>query len=1018
MASLPDYAELHCLSNFSFLRGASSAQELVGRAAALGYAALAVTDECTLAGIVRAHVAAKERKLKLIIGSEIRLEDGLKLVLLAPDRRAYGALSSLITVGRRRMRKGAYSLRRADLDALSQSGLLALCLSGSESDYFWVGEKFPDRSWLAVELHHGANDFQKLNQLKETSQRTGLPLAAAGDVHMHARSRRRLQDALTAIRIGRPVTECGYALHPNGERHLRMRASLARIYPLDLMKETLKIAGRCNFSLDELRYEYPQEIVPPGETPASYLRRLAMEGLATRYPDGAPETVRGLVEKELALIAEVRYEAFFLTVYDIVKFAREQKILCQGRGSAANSAVCYCLGITEVDPVNGHALFERFISKERGEPPDIDVDFEHEKREQVIQYIYGKYGRGRAAIAATVISYRSRSALRDLGKALGLGLDEVDRLSKSMAWWDDRSELPQRVREAGLDPDDPRLRQLLALCDELIGFPRHLSQHVGGFVISRGPLAELVPVENAAMEKRTVIQWDKDDLEALGLLKVDVLALGMLSALRRTLCFVSEEKKKPFGLSDIPADDPAVYEMIRRADTVGVFQIESRAQMSMLPRLKPANFYDLVIEVAIVRPGPIQGDMVHPYLRRREGKEKADYPSKEVEKVLERTLGVPIFQEQVMQIAMVAAGFSAGEADELRRAMAAWKKKGGLHAFEAKLKNGLREHGYTEEFAARIYKQIHGFSDYGFPESHSASFAQLAYFSAWLKHRHPAAFLAALLNSQPMGFYAPSQLIQDARRHGVEVRAADVSLSQWDCTMENAAVRLGLRMVGGLSAAAGERIVASRPCACVEEIAKHAGLSSKDLNCLAAAGALQSLAGHRRNAHWVSSGIEKHPPMNIHPVEEIPSLPPPSEGEEIVADYASLGFTLGRHPVALLRKTLFSRNFLDAKTLNQLPHGSRVRTAGLVTCRQHPDTRTGVVFVTLEDESGNVNVVVWNDLFKRYRRELLGSSLLGVEGVVESESGVVHLIAKRFVDHTPLLTDLPGSLAVRSHDFH
>jgi len=1011
--SLPAYAELHCLSNFSFLRGASSAEELAGRAAALGYAALAVTDECSLAGIVRAHVAAKKCGLKLIVGSEVRLEDGLKLVLLAPDRRAYGGLSSLITTGRRRMQKGAYSLCRADLDAASQSGLLALCISGSEPDYFWVREKFPDRSWLAVELHHEANDSQKLNQLKETSQRTGLPLVAAGDVHMHLRSRRRLQDALTAIRVGRPVAECGYALHPNGERHLRMRSTLERVYGAGLMQASLEISDRCGFSMDELRYEYPEEIVPPGDTPASYLRRLVMEGLGTRYPGGAPESVRGLVEKELALIAEVRYEAFFLTVYDIVRFAKQARILCQGRGSAANSAVCYCLGITEVDPVNGHALFERFISKERGEPPDIDVDFEHERREEVIQYVYGKYGRGRAAIAATVISYRSRSAVRDLGKALGLSLDEVDKLSKSMAWWDDRSELPARVREAGLDPDDRRLRQLLALCDELVGFPRHLSQHVGGFVIARGPLAELVPVENAAMAKRTVIQWDKDDLEALGLLKVDVLALGMLSALRRALEYAGIEK-----LQDIPRDDPEVYEMIRRADTVGVFQIESRAQRSMLPRLKPENFYDLVIEVAIVRPGPIQGDMVHPYLRRREGKEKADYPSLAVKGVLERTLGVPIFQEQVMQIAMVAAGFTAGEADELRRAMAAWKKKGGLHAFEAKLKNGLREHGYTEEFAARIYKQIHGFSDYGFPESHSASFAQLAYFSSWLKHHHPAAFLAALLNSQPMGFYSPSQLIQDARRHGVEVRPADVSLSQWECTLENGAVRLGLRVVGGLAAAAGERIVANRPCASVEELAGRAGLSRRDLNCLAAAGALQSLAGHRRNARWVSAGVEKHPPMSIHPLEGALDLPPPSEGEEIVADYASLGFTLGRHPLALLRKILSSKNLLDAKTLNQQPHGSRVRTAGLVTCRQHPDTRTGVVFVTLEDESGDVNVVVWNDLFKRYRRELLAATLLGVEGVVEREGGVVHLIARRCIDRSPLLAGLPGPLAVASHDFH
>jgi error-prone DNA polymerase len=792
-----------------------------------------------------------------------------------------------------------------------------------------------------------------------------------------------------------------------------MRATLEQVYGPALLQETLAIAERCRFSLGELRYEYPEEIVPAGETPTSYLRRLALEGLERRYPEGAPESVRALIEKELALIAEVRYEAFFLTVYDIVKFAREKKILCQGRGSAANSAVCYCLGITEVNPKDGNALFERFISKERGEPPDIDVDFEHERREEVIQYIYGKYGRERAAIAATVISYQPRSALRDLGKALGLGLAEVDRLSKTMAWWDGRSTLPERMREAGLDPEDHRLCHLLKLCDELIDFPRHLSQHVGGFVISRGPIAELVPVENAAMEGRTVIQWNKDDLESLGLLKVDVLALGMLSALRRMLEFTGIKK-----LQDIPADDRDVYRMICRADTIGVFQIESRAQMSMLPRLKPKNLYDLVIQVAIVRPGPIQGGMVHPYLRRRQGLEEVKYPSKDVEKVLERTLGVPIFQEQVMQLAIVAAGFTPGEADQLRRAMATWQKKGGLRQFEAKLKEGMRDRGYEPEFAERIYLQIHGFSDYGFPESHSASFAQLAYFSSWLKCHHPAAFLAALLNSQPMGFYAPAQLIQDAKRHGVEVHAADAMLSQWECTLEQSSVRLGLRMVGGLAAAAGKRIVASRPCASVAELAQRAGLSRKDLKNLADAGALQSLAGHRRDARWTAAGVESRPPMNVHVIEQLPSLAAPTEAEDITADYDSLGFTLGRHPLALLRQILSSQGFSSAENLNRLRHGRQVRTAGLVTCRQRPGTASGVVFVTLEDESGCVNVVVWNDLVERYRKELLGARLLGVEGRVESSDGVVHLIARRFTDHTPLLASLLGRLEVTSHDFH
>jgi error-prone DNA polymerase len=1021
MASLPEqpglpaYAELHCLSNFSFLRGASHAEELVGRAAELGYSALAVTDECSLAGIVRAHVAAKKGGIKLLVGSEIRFEDGLKLVLLAPDRKAYGALASLITTGRRRARKGAYSLSRRDLEARTADGLLALLLSESEADARWIAERFPGRGWLAAELLCGPNDSRKLRQLEKISGSTGLPLVAAGDVHMHARSRRRLQDTLTAIRLGRTVGECGAALYPNGERHLRARVRIAQLYPSDLIKESIKIAERCSFSLDELGYEYPEELVPMGETPASHLRNLALQGMAGRFPKGAPPNVRAMVERELALIAELRYEAFFLTVEDVVRFARSEGILCQGRGSAANSAVCYCLGITEVDPQNGNVLFERFVSKERDEPPDIDVDFEHERREEVIQYIYRKYGRERAALAATVIRYQTRSAARDLGKALGLSLSEVDRLSKTLSWWDDRSELPDRVREAGFDPQRLEIRHLLALIDELVGFPRHLSQHVGGFVISRGPLAELVPVENAAMEKRTVIQWDKDDLESLGLLKVDVLALGMLTALHRAMDFIGLQK-----LQDIPKEDPLVYGMIQKADTIGVFQIESRAQMSMLPRLKPKEFYDLVIQVAIVRPGPIQGGMVHPYLRRRDGKEPEDYPSKAVKGVLQRTLGIPIFQEQVMRLAIVAAGFTADEADQLRRAMAAWKKKGGLEPFEKKLKDGMAANGYAAQFSDQIYRQILGFGEYGFPESHSASFALLAYYSAWIKCHHPAAFLASLLNSQPMGFYQPSQLVQDARKHGVEVRPADAELSGWDCTIESNAVRLGLRMAGGFGEAAGKRVVASRPHASVADLARRAGLNRKDLKCLAAAGALQSLAGHRRSAHWAASGVEKETaflPPAMEAKGEV-EFEPPAEGEEILADYASLGLTLGRHPLALLRNDLESLGVTTAENFLFKRHGSIAQAAGLVTCRQRPDTRSGVVFVTLEDESGCVNVVVWSDLFERQRKELLGARLLGVEGVVQREGLVIHLLARRFIDHSRLLGRLLGPLELRSHDFH
>ena len=1010
MACLPDYAELHCLSNFSFLRGASHPEELVGRAAALGYAALALTDECSLAGMVRAHVAAREHQLKLIVGAELRLEDGTQLALLATDRRSYGVLSSLIATGRRRGKKGSYALARADIEACAASGLLALLVAG---DGHWLAAHFPGRAWIAAELHCGSNDRARLDALRELSRACGLPLVASGDVHMHLRSRRRLQDALTAIRLGTPLERCGRALYPNAERHLRARVRLAQLYPPELLAETLAIAERCAFSLDELRYEYPEELVPQGETPAGWLAKLTAEGLVQRFPCGVPAKVRALVEHELRLIAELRYEAFFLTVHDVVRFARAQGILCQGRGSAANSAVCYALGITEVDPARMATLFERFVSKERDEPPDIDVDFEHQRREEVIQYLYAKYGRERAALAATVICYRPRSAVRDLGKALGLAQEQVERVARSLAWWDGRRVLPERLAEAGLDPANPVLGRLVLLTGELVGFPRHLSQHVGGFVISRGPLAELVPIENAAMPGRTVIQWDKDDLEALGLLKVDVLALGMLSAIRRALDSVGMK------MQDIPAEDPAVYAMVQKADTIGVFQIESRAQMSMLPRLRPESFYDLVIEVAIVRPGPIQGGMVHPYLRRRRGLEPVVYPSEAVKNVLERTLGVPIFQEQVMQLAVVAAGFSPGEADRLRRSMAAWKRKGGLEPFEQRLVQGMLERGYRREFAEGLYRQILGFGEYGFPESHSASFALLVYVSAWLKCHHPAAFCAALLNSQPMGFYAPAQLVQDAQRHGVTVLPPDAGASDWDCTLQAGALRLGLRMVGGLSAAAAGRIVAARaagPFASVEDLARRAALERRDLRCLAQGGALAAFAGHRRQAHWAVAGLRaptgilREAPLG----EPLAQLPAPGEGEDIVADYASLGLTLGRHPLALLRARLQGLRLMPAEALRERPHGSLARAAGLVTCRQRPDTASGVVFVTLEDETGTVNVIVWRDLVERQRRELLGARLLGVEGAIERDGEVVHLIARRLTDHSRLL----GSLLARSRDFH
>jgi error-prone DNA polymerase len=888
---------------------------------------------------------------------------------------------------------------------------------------------------------------------------------------MHVRARRALQDTLTAIRLRTPIAECGYALFANGERHLRSRARLATIYPPALLAETLEIAARCRFSLDELRYEYPEEIVPQGETPASWLRKLTERGLVRRYDPHAgddavlrgdhafrcakvPEEVRDLVEYELALISELRYEPYFLTVEDIVSFAKSQGILCQGRGSAANSAVCYALGITEVDPARGSTLFERFISKERNEPPDIDVDFEHQRREEVMQYVYNKYGRHRAALAATLITYRPRSAVRDVGKALGLDLAQVDRLAALFAWWDGRAVHPDRVREAGFDPENPVLRRLIALAGKVIGFPRHLSQHVGGFVIARDLLERMVPVENAAMPDRTVIQWDKDDLDAMGLLKVDCLALGMLSAIRRTFDLMNgfyPHLQNRFGIASIPAEDPAVYEMIQRADTIGVFQIESRAQQSMLPRLRPACFYDLVIEVAIVRPGPIQGGMVHPYLRRRQSKEKVTYPSDAVKAVLERTLGVPIFQEQVMQLAIVAAGFTPGEADRLRRSMAAWRRRGGLEAFEQRLIDGMAQRGYEEAFARQIYQQILGFGEYGFPESHSASFALLVYVSSWLKCYEPAAFCGALLNSQPMGFYAPAQLVQDARRHGVEVRPPDVTISDWDCTLEavegsstvipaqagiqrlssttldprfrgddqRPALRLGLRMVRSLTEAAALRIMNARrtaPFASVADLAHRAMLDRRDLAALADGDALAALAGHRHSAVWKVAGVQRLPELLAGSAasESDPALRAPTEGQDIVADYRRLGLTLRRHPLALLRSHLRTRRLATAKEIAASADRKLVRTAGIVIGRQKPDTASGVIFMTLEDETGSTNVVVWRDLQERQRREVLGARLLAVYGRVEREGDVVHVLAGRLVDLTPLLGELP----TRSRDFH
>jgi error-prone DNA polymerase len=1031
------YAELHTLSNFSFLRGASQPEELVIQARELGYRALAITDDCSLAGVVRAHVAAKEHKLPLIIGAELNCVDNLKLVALATDRASYGALSRLISRARRASAKGSYALKRADLEN-TLDGCLVVWLPPAgraplpqhDEDGRWLRERFTGRLWIGVELLTGGFDMRRLELLEALGKALELPRVAAGDVHMHRRSRRALQDVLTAIRLGKPLQAAGYAVFPNGERCLRPLQRLRELYPAPLLAQTIEIAERCTFKLDELRYEYPEEIVPAGATPTSHLRALTEQGCAYRWPAGVPDAVRENIEHELRLIAELKFEPFFLTVHDVVQYARSQGILCQGRGSAANSTVCYCLGVTEVDPSRMAMLFERFISKERNEPPDIDVDFEHERREEVIQYIYGKYGRERAALAATVICYRPRSALRDVGKALGLDLAQVDKLARGMQWWDGQRIDPDRIRASGFDPEDPVIARLIALAAEILSFPRHLSQHVGGFVIARGRLDELVPIENAAMPDRTVIEWDKDDLDALGLLKVDVLGLGMLSAIRRAFQLINEfgglsKGTGKLDLATVPGEDKAVYDMICRADTVGVFQIESRAQMSMLPRLRPRNYYDLVIEVAIVRPGPIQGEMVHPYLRRRNGEEAVTYPSEAVEAVLKRTLGVPIFQEQVMQLAIVAAGFSPGEADQLRRAMAAWKRKGGLEPFQRQLIDGMRERGYPESFAHQIFKQILGFGEYGFPEAHAASFALLVYTSAWLKHYEPAAFCAALINSQPMGFYAPAQLVRDARSHGVEVRAVDVTSSDWDCTLERRtdgrpALRLGLRLVKHLSSEGATRLLAARVTRAfdsIADLAERGELDRRDLTALAAADALAGLTGHRHRAVWQVSGVERALPLlpaALAQEEGIPLLRAPREGQDIVADYGSTGLTLRRHPLCLLREKLQRRGVLSTQDLWDQPNGAKVITAGLVITRQRPGSAGGVTFVTMEDETGHVNLIVWNNVAVAQRAALLESRLLEVQGKLQREGDVQHVIAQRLTNLSAML----GDLTVASRNFH
>ncbi|HDR9141222.1 TPA: error-prone DNA polymerase [Burkholderia vietnamiensis] len=1041
--ALPEYAELQCASNFSFLHGASTAEELVARAAQLGYHAIAITDECSLAGVVRAHVEAKAAGLPLIIGAHFQLTraDGapaLAFTALAMNRNGYGNLCEVVSLARMRSKKGSYRLAPLDLEhpepPFTHLRGLPDCIAILTPDFpadeprlasqlEWFAQVFGDRARIALTLHARAMDDIHRAAVERVAERLDVRVVATSWPVMHVRSRKPLQDVLSAIRLGRPIAECGYDLAPNAERHLRSRLRLANLYPADALAETVRVARRCSFSLEDLHYEYPDDMASPGQTPADYLRQETFIGAHRRFPAGIPVDVQAQLEHELALIVELKYEGYFLTVYDIVRFARQQGILCQGRGSAANSAVCYCLGITEVDPARSSMLFERFISRERNEPPDIDVDFEHQRREEVMQYIYTKYGRDRAALTGAVTTYRPRSALREAGKALGVDPAIVDRVAKSHHWFDSREDLLARFAEAGLDPEAPLNQQWAAFAAQLLGYPRHLSQHSGGFVISRTKLSRLVPIENAAMENRTVIQWDKDDIDALGILKIDILALGMLSMVRRALEIISDKRGEPFELQDIPPEDPATYEMLCRGDSMGVFQVESRAQMSMLPRLQPRCFYDLVIEVAIVRPGPVQGGMVHPYLRRRQGLEPVSYPSEDVKKALARTLGVPIFQEQVMQVAMLAAGFSAGEADQLRRAMAAWKRKGGLQAYHDRLVNGMLVRGYDREFAEAIFSQIQGFGEYGFPESHAASFALLVYASAWLRRHQPAVFLTALLNSQPMGFYTPAQLLQDAQRHGVSVLPIDVNASTWDSVIEGAStsgpVRLGLSLLRGMREQTASRIElarAVRPFADIADLARRAELDRHDLQVLARANALRPLAdAGRRVALWQAAAATPDRDMlrgTAHD-DSAPALREPGEGQEIVSDYRAMGFSLGRHPLALLRDRLLEERLLPAAQLAALRNRQLARACGLVTVRQRPSTAKGVLFITLEDETGQTNVIVWPTVAEQYRREALGASLLAVYGIWQTDGKVKHLIAKRLVDRSELL----GALRSESRDF-
>ncbi|MCC4854418.1 error-prone DNA polymerase [Vibrio lentus] len=1021
------YSELFCQSNYSFLEGASHAEELVLQADFLRYKALAVTDECSVAGIVKVHSAIKQHKLSLkqIVGSMFWLNEECQVVLLCPNRKAYAELCRIITNARRRSSKGHYQLSEWDIMSAKHCFILWLPQQKNEDAHWgqWLSQHHSGRLWIGLQRHLKQTDQQYTDYCVELSQHHQLPITACGGVLMHNANRLPLQHSLTAIKYQRPITEVGSHLLANAERCLRSINKISHIFKAEWLEESNRIAELCEFDLDSLRYEYPSELIPQDETPMSYLRMLVEKGKRARFPQGVPNDIQQIIEKELGLIDELDYPFFFLTIHDIVMFAKSQGILYQGRGSAANSVVCYCLEITSVDPRQISVLFERFISKERDEPPDIDVDFEHERREEVIQYIYKKYGRERAALAATVISYRFKSAVRDVGKALGLQETQLDyfikntnRRDKSLGW-------QAQLTQLGLQPDSLKGQQFIHLVNEIIGFPRHLSQHVGGFVISSGPLYELVPVENAAMHDRTIIQWDKDDLETLGLLKVDVLALGMLSAIRKCFDLIKHFHGRSLSIAEITRlkDDPQVYGMIQRADTVGIFQIESRAQMSMLPRLKPKTYYDLVIQIAIVRPGPIQGDMVHPFLKRRDGIEPISYPSKDVESVLSRTLGVPIFQEQVIKLAMVAAGFTGGEADQLRRAMAAWKKNGNVFKFKNKLIEGMQKRGYETEFAEQIFKQICGFGEYGFPESHSASFAVLAYCSAWLKCYYPECFYASLLNSQPMGFYSPSQLVQDAQRHNVVVLPVCVNASQDNHTVvahqNGLAIRLGLRQIKGFSEHGIQSVLANRPHSGYRHPSqvKQLSINKKDIELLASANALHNVSGDRFQTRWALMDSASDLPLFRQAYDKVEyALHKPNEMQDLLEDFTSVGVSLNKHPITLLEEANRLGRFTHMKDLKQQRHKSMVTVVGLVTGKQSPGTAAGVTFVTLEDNTGNINVVVWGATARAQQQAYLTAKALKVQGVLEKEGEVVHVIAGKLID----ITDEIVGLNTKSRDFH